>query len=194
MDDFEVFSLIYKSKNFINFSIILNIFFVYKNCRKGFLFTYKTSEKQSNKIDKLLEHIGLYYQKYLNKNRQLYIYIISKNKIKYDLYTKHTSIPYIKNSDKIGKHLGYLCDSKALYINSRRKRYCIRFDYINSEYGCNLYSYVCTELNIDNIYKELNRVTKMNNIIKKILKKSSSKNIISKILNNSYIKLSIEKC
>jgi len=180
MNNNNVFSLIYKyCQKIMKFDVILNIFFVYKNCRKGCINNIKISEKQSNSFDKLLTNLGLYYQKY-KMNESSYIYCISKNKIKYDLYKITKKHVIIKNpeKDRISKFLGYLCGNNVLLLKAKYKRlYRISFNYTIKNKSSELYSYICNELNIDNIYKEMKRITKMNKYY---------------IFTNAYINFSID--
>lgn len=168
-----IYKIIYKNNTSYN-SCILNIYFVFKNIRKGCFINLHLSENNSNKLDILLDKLKLYYNKYNQKDSKDYLYCISKNIIKKDFFGKYykikkfsryfipTSTPTIT---EIGEFLGYECPGDSSNCNQRKKTYYFYIKYENYT----IYSYICKELDINKLIKQLKLINKMNRLLRKYL-------------------------
>jgi len=181
MDDEKIYNNLYKlfHKNNTNYDLhILNIYFVFKNIRNGCFISLNLSKNNSNKLDLLLDKLELYYKKYyiIRKDIKYYFYCISKKIIKKELF-KHTKHMRSIMRDKsmttleIGKFLGYECPGDVSNRNFRKKVYSFNIMYKTYEVNSckHLYSYICKELDINKIIKQLKLVNKMNRLIDKYL-------------------------
>jgi hypothetical protein len=193
MNDVEIYKNLYKIlstnkvkvRHIIN---ILNIYFVFKKIRKGCLISLYITKNRSNKLDILLDNLKLYYKKYyiVSENTKYYLYCISNTIIKKELFEyfinkdgKYRSIQrnLSVSSEEVGKFLGYECPGDVDNRNHRNKVYVFKTIYKNNE----IYSYICKELDINKVIKQLKLVNRMNGLLRKYLSKKLDGKIVLEI-------------
>ena len=203
MNDEEIYKNLYKILYKNEYKVghitnILNIYFVFKNIRKGCFIDLHITKNRSNKLDILLDNLKLYYKKYYigrrtkdNKYKKYYLYCISNTIIKKELFRffrkknkEYGSIQNYLSSKEIGTFLGYECpgdwEGNNMY---RKKRYGFIINYKDSKCCLNsqIYSYTCKELDIKKVIKQLKLVNRMNELLRKYLSKKLYGEIVLEI-------------
>ena len=207
MNDEEIYKNLYKILYNNEYKVkhitdILNIYFVFKNIRKGCFIDLQITKNRSNKLDILLDNLKLYYKKYYigrrtkeNKHKKFYLYCISNTIIKKELFRffrkknkEYGSIQQNLSSKEIGKFLGYECPGDDIGNKGnkvyRKKGYGFIINYKDSKCCLNsqIYSYMCKELDIKKVIKQLKLVNRMNGLLRKYLSKKLAGEIVLEIV------------